>query len=374
MHLALIISSLGAGGAERVLSDLANHWTAQGHKISLITFASPDTPPFYFLDPSITLIQLNQCQTKRFFLSRVKDIIKRIFILRKTISQLKLDAVLSFIDITNLTTLLATRGLGIPVVVTERTNPYFHKIPKAYDWLRSFLYRFSARLVVQTQNAASYFKPQLEAHLQIIPNVVHKPFRCMDTLNQHPQHLISVGRLEVSKDYATLIHAFSRILHYHPSLTLTIYGEGRERRSLETLIQTLGLQDNVSLPGNTYDIQTELLKADIFIFPSHYEGFPNALCEAMAVGLPVIASSCSGNVDIVTDGVNGRLFPIGDTEALTHVTLELLHDLPQRQRLSENGKTLPDQFSQAKIYALWDEIIQTTAELKKKSTKKNDVL
>ena len=157
MHLTLIISSLGPGGAERVLSELANYWTLKGHQISLITLASPKSQPFYLLDSRINLIQLNQNQTESSTMKRVKNILKRLFCLRKAIHQLKPDVIVSFIDIMNVTTLIATMGLKIPVVVSERIDPNFHSINKLYTWLRLRFYPFSQKIIVQTKNSANYF-------------------------------------------------------------------------------------------------------------------------------------------------------------------------------------------------------------------------
>jgi glycosyltransferase involved in cell wall biosynthesis len=354
MHLALVISSLNPGGAERVLSDLANHWISQGHKVSLITFVAPTTVHFYPLDPKINLIQLDQSQHTSSPFKRLLNSLKRVFVLRKTLQQLKSDGILSFVDITNITTLLASFGLKTPVVVSERTHPGHYKIPGLYNVLRGWVYPKAHRVVVQTQGAAGYFKNL--NNLMVIPNAVPVP-AC--TKDHHTiKHIISVGRLCPFKGFDTLIISFSRLLKTHPDLTLTIYGEGRERKNLETLITSLALQDKIHLPGTTDNIQEALLNADLFIFPSRYEGFPNALCEAMAVGLPVIASNCSGVLDIVRDGIDGRLFPIGDTEALTKITLELLDDPVQCKQLGQRAKEVSTRFSPAGIFALWDTLLK----------------
>ncbi len=104
-----------------------------------------------------------------------------------------------------------------------------------------------------------------------------------------------------------------------------------------------------------------LINADLFVFPSHYEGFPNALCEAMAAGLPVIVSNCSGNIDVVQDGINGRLFTIDDVGALILLMKELISDPLQCQKLSQNAMTLSDHYSPDKIYQLWDAVIEDAA-------------
>jgi GalNAc-alpha-(1->4)-GalNAc-alpha-(1->3)-diNAcBac-PP-undecaprenol alpha-1,4-N-acetyl-D-galactosaminyltransferase len=358
MHLALIISSLNPGGAERVLSDLANHWISQGNKVSFITFATPTTVPFYPLDPKINLIQLDQSQHTSSPLKRFINSFKRILVLRKTLQQLKPDRIVSFVDITNITALIASIGLKIPIVVSERIDPNFHKIPSFYEWFRLKVYPLCLKLIVQTTNAATYFPKQFSYFMMVVPNPVRSPTVEKKDYVQHITHIISIGRLDQQKDHKTLIRSFSHLLKTHPDLTLTIYGEGRERPNLETLITSLNLQNKVHLPGTTQNIQEALLNADLFIFPSHYEGFPNALCEAMAVGLPVIASNCSGITDILRDGIDGRLFPIGDENALTKITLELLEDPVQCESLGTHAKEVSTRFSPTRVFAMWDNLLK----------------
>ena len=151
--------------------------------------------------------------------------------------------------------------------------------------------------------------------------------------------------------------AVSEIASQNERLKLIIYGEGAMRSALESLIQELKLTERVFLPGTVKDIEAALYQADLFVFPSHYEGFPNALCEAMAVGLPVIASNCSGTIDIIRDGVDGRLFPIGDVHQLTVLLKELIEDAAQRVTLSKGALSLPDRFSEASIFKLWDDVL-----------------
>ena len=111
------------------------------------------------------------------------------------------------------------------------------------------------------------------------------------------------------------------------------------------------------MPGAVKNIQEKLAEADLFVFPSRFEGFPNALCEAMAVGLPVIASNCSGNVDVVEDGVNGVLFPVGDEAALIKQIKSLCCDPKLREKLGRKALEISDTYSPEKIYRLWDETV-----------------
>jgi GalNAc-alpha-(1->4)-GalNAc-alpha-(1->3)-diNAcBac-PP-undecaprenol alpha-1,4-N-acetyl-D-galactosaminyltransferase len=365
MHIALIISSLETGGAERVLSELANAWISRGYKISLITLGASDHPPTYPLHPDIQLIYLDQKTTEdASFIVRFINIIKRILKIRQTVKTLKPNIVVSFIDVMNMTTLLATRKLRIPVIVSERTHPFHHQIPEFYKKLRTLTYPWASKVITQTHSANDCFSYLLSEKKAIIPNTVKRPKRQKSTADilKQVHKIISVGRLCPNKGFSTLITAFSKIVGRNPELTLTIYGEGGERTILEALIHNLGLSKVVFLPGVVRDIETVLYEADLFAFPSHYEGFPNALCEAMAIGLPVIASNCSGNVDIVRDGVDGRLFGVGDLPQLTRLLRELIEDAPQRLVLSKGAITLPDRYREESVLQMWDDVLREGVE------------
>ncbi len=368
MNIALVIFSLGGGGAERILSELANHWVSKKHTVSLITFSSPDAKPFYFLDPRINLLQLGRPNPKRSLFIRITSMISRIFYLRKNLQRLNPDVVVSFIDLINIIVLLVSRGLNIPIIISERIDPHHHSIPTVYTWLRLKTYPWAEKLVVQTESTASYFSGNIKKLIKIIPNRIQKPRSEKNTYAKEVQKIITVGRLDKQKDHKTLVLAFAALLKLHPHLKLTIYGEGPERKNLEKFIVSLNLKDSVFLPGTVSNVQEVLVDSDLFIFPSLYEGFPNALGEAMAGGLPVIASNCSGNVDIVQDSVDGRLFAVGDVNALTRVASEVIIDYEQRKHLATNAKKVTKRFSADRIFKLWDDTLLEVSKTTKETT------
>jgi GalNAc-alpha-(1->4)-GalNAc-alpha-(1->3)-diNAcBac-PP-undecaprenol alpha-1,4-N-acetyl-D-galactosaminyltransferase len=358
-RICCFIPSLRSGGAERVLTELVNYLSSKGYDVTFVTLDNPKYSPFYTVNNTVNLVQLDLIQEEGTCFRRALHLLKRIQTLRCFIKNLQPDVIISFIDIMNILTMLATVFLKIRVIVCERTNPRYHKIPKFYQWLRTLTYPFAAKVVVQTQSAANFFSPFIQKKMMIVPNVVRKPAEVIQTVSAKVQHIISVGRLSFEKDHQTLIRAFALLIKDMPHLTLTIYGEGPERKKLERVIHDLGLGHVVSLPGDIYHIEEKLLKSDLFVFSSIFEGFPNALCEAMAVGLPVIASNCSGSVDIIDDGKNGVLFPIGHVEKLYKTMLQLIHDEAKRQTLSSHAKQITELYSENKIYVKWHNIISS---------------
>ncbi|MDR1365495.1 MAG: glycosyltransferase family 4 protein [Holosporales bacterium] len=362
MRIVFVISSLGSGGAEKVLSGLANRFVTKNNEVSIVTFSQKGAVPFYPLDPHISLIQLDQLREDTFCLTRLKNIAKRIFCLRKMLKALVPDVVISFIEVTNLTVLIAGIGLKAPVVVSERTSIKDHQIPTLYKKLRMILYRKAAKVLTQTES-----NKQLLSNLknvQVIPNAVTAPKHQKKRMCSKATNIISTGRLCRSKDFETLIKAFAGLAPQYPQLKLAIYGDGDNRANLESLIASFGLEDKVFLPGVTSDVYGVLQKADLFVFPSRYEGFPNALCEAMAVGLPVIASNCPGNIDVVRDKIDGRLFPIGNVNTLTDLMIELIEDCEQRQLLSDNAQQIVTRFNPDEIFTMWDRVVNEAANLR----------
>jgi GalNAc-alpha-(1->4)-GalNAc-alpha-(1->3)-diNAcBac-PP-undecaprenol alpha-1,4-N-acetyl-D-galactosaminyltransferase len=358
MHILLTIGSLEAGGAERILCALANHWVSHGYQVSLLTLKSPDTIPFYHLDPSINLIQINQSHSrKRPWYQFIVNSIQCLLCMRKIFISIKPDIIISFMDLMNIASLLAKTGLKVPVIVCERTDPNDHRISVLYQCFRRILYPHAYRVIAQTVSAASYFLRMAPKKTIVIPNPIFVPLKYKIEYALNSKNIITIGRLDAIKDQGTLIQAFANLLNHNPNLTLTIYGEGVERKSLEALIQSLNLSGKVKLPGTIKHVQEALLQADLFIFPSRYEGFPNALCEAMAVGLPVIASNVTGNVDLVQDKKNGRLFPVGDVQALTNLALELLNDSSQCQVLGTQARRVSEEFNPEAIFTRWDALI-----------------
>lgn len=362
-NITLVISTMRSGGAERVMSKLANYFSSKGHKVTLVTFVPPSEKPFYTLDKRITQLPLNQLNFNESKIIRLKNIVKSIFTLRSTLKKNAPDVVISFMETVNVATLLAGYKLGIPTIVSERIDPKYHilypiKIQSVFNKIRNKTYSWAHALVAQTQSALDFFSKPIQEHAVIIPNPVNAPKYDNYEVAEQVQNIISVGRLCVQKDHVTLIKAFAKIQEKNPDIKLTIYGEGSERENLENLISELKLMDSISLPGTTSNIEQKLFESDIFVFPSLYEGFPNALCEAMAIGLPTIGSNCSGNVDVIKHNENGFIFNLKDENELYEQMSMFINNFSLRKHLSSKAQKISIDYSQDKIYAKWDRLLE----------------
>lgn len=361
MRCTLIIHSLSSGGAERVISRMGNYWAKKGWEITLLTFDDGSEPPFYQLEERIDRRPLGLAAYSTNPIAGMKNNIASIQGLRKAIIESKPDVVISFMERTNVIALLAIRGLKIPILVSERNDPAMLSPGRMWEILRRWTYPSAERVVVQTQRAGNYFATKLQDRIVVMPNPVIMP--PIETATVPPQLLgarsaIAVGRLVPQKGFDLLLQAFSLLKDRYPEWHLTILGEGELRPQLASLRQELGLDDRVHLPGRVKNPHEFLQQADIFIMSSRFEGFPNALCEAMVCGLPVISTDCpNGPREIIRDGVDGLLVPSEDIAALAAAMERLMSDPHQRTSLAAAAPELAQRFSLEKVMLMWESLV-----------------
>lgn len=357
MHIVFFIPSLEAGGAEKVLVSLANSLSAT-NKVSIITLSRSEKTSFYPLENKIQLLNLGLDAKKSLGIKNLYRIWLAYKALTKVIKTIKPDLLISFLHKMNMQVVLAN-SIKVPLIISERVDPYIHPLPECYKKLRLKLYKKADKLVVQTNTAKQYFQDYVETTL-IANSIKEKKqaFRKQDyTLNVRQIKLITVGRLAEQKDHRTLIFAMEDLIKEYPNLQLSIFGEGPLREELFHLIQKKKLEDNIQLPGIVDNIEIELSQSDIFVFPSKYEGFPNALGEAMALGLPVVVSNCSGNNDLIENNKNGLLFPVKDHKALANKIISLLENQTLREKFGQEALRTTLTYSEKTIFNQWEQLI-----------------
>jgi glycosyltransferase involved in cell wall biosynthesis len=365
VKLLFFISSLRCGGAERVCATLCNHWADRGWDITLATFDDGSEPPFFPLSPRVRHVTLGIQRRSTRFVHSVVNNMRRIPRLRRFVAAEQPERILSFIDGTNVLALIAAVGTGIPVVVGERVDPAQHEIPLGWRLLRRVVYRWALAIVVQTRTTAAYFPSSWQRRIAIIPNpvpeIVANPGDARKSEGKR-RSIVGMGRLERQKGFDLLIRAFASIAPTRPEWDLKILGDGSERDALTAAIDGFGLSRRITLPGREPDAMAALRRADLFVLSSRYEGFPNALCEAMACGLPVISFDCpSGPADIVRDGVDGRLIPAEDVDALAAAMTELTGNAELRAAWAEQATAVASRFSVERIAALWERVLRDGA-------------
>ncbi|MCF2147313.1 glycosyltransferase family 4 protein [Desmonostoc muscorum LEGE 12446] len=366
MKITLIIHSLTYGGAERIMSIMANYWSAKGWQITLLTFDGNKIPNFY-LDSHIIYFPLAIAEKSPNAIIGIWKNFKRIQILRDAIINSQPDVVISFMSKINIITLLATRWLNIPVIVSERSNPEKSYLGHNWQQLRQLTYLFADKIVFQTQQARDYFPYRLQNNSCIIPNmVILPPINKQSSEKLLAQRsLIAMGRFVREKGFDLLLQAFAKLKDNYPEWTLTILGDGKLRPELESLRNQLGLGDRVHFPGMVNNTYAFLQEADFFIMSSRFEGFPNALCEAMACGLPVISTDCpSGPREIIRDRIDGILVPNEDISALAAAMERLISNEQERKSLAAHAPEITERFGVEKIMKMWEKVLAEVTEEK----------
>ncbi|HLO69040.1 MAG TPA: glycosyltransferase family 4 protein [Holophaga sp.] len=343
-----------SGGAQRVMSILANAWAAQGREVSLLTLEGPGSRPFFPLDSRVRYIPLGLSSQSIGLAQKVSNNAARLRRLRRELRGIRPDLLLSFIDRTNVLALFGCTGLGFPVVVSERVDPASYDIGRIWNLLRMLSYPLAASIVVQVASIRSFFPSFLRKRIHVIPNPVLPPGPDLPAAETRPR-IIGAGRLTSYKGFDLLLEAFARVANRHPEWRLDLLGEGPERSALEAQARELGLGGRVRLMGNRSDITAQMRGADIFVLSSRAEGFPNVLCEAMAAGVAVVSFDCpTGPSDILRPGVDGLLVPLADVPGLAEALDRLMGSSELRRDLAARAPEILERFGESSILEQWE--------------------
>lgn len=355
--LTFVIHALNSGGAERVLVEMANHWCEQGDDVSVITLDTIQTDAFP-VDPRIRRIGLGLMSESRSPWQAFRKNVARIRRLRHAIRETNAAWVISFTDKMNILTLLASRRAPWKVVIAERNDPRQQWMGRSWERLRNWTYPRCHAMVVQTQAVASHSRRLVrDRPVVVIPNAVRGPQQENSWQQRTPQ-IVAMGRLTPQKGFDLLLQAFARIAASHPDWTLRILGDGEARTELTKLADTLRIADRVEWAGWIERPEAIMQQASIFVLSSRYEGFPNALLEAMSCGLACVSFQCdSGPDEIIQDGVDGLLAPAEDVAALATALDRLMSDADQRQQLGVNAARVIDRFGHEPFFRRWDEVL-----------------
>jgi GalNAc-alpha-(1->4)-GalNAc-alpha-(1->3)-diNAcBac-PP-undecaprenol alpha-1,4-N-acetyl-D-galactosaminyltransferase len=359
----MIPAMAGPGGAERTMSYLVAH-LAERHAVTLLTLERANVPSFYPLPDSVQQIRIDKLGGRR--IRRLFRVLSRPLQIRQAVRVLAPDVVVSFMDTMNVTALIGCLGLDIPVIVSERNDPALHRIGRAKEAVRDRIYSLARLVVAQTRRVARYFPASLQPKLRIIANPVPRA-----TLSARPDRpnaqgrmrIISVGRLEPHKGFDRLIEAFALIVDERPDWDLVIIGEGPERSRLETLVRRHDLDHRIHFPGVVKHVFRELAASHLMAFPSRYEGFPNALAEALAAGLPAVGQKgVSGVEDLIVEGKTGMLLDASDDAAAFAATLSvLMGDARRRHELGVAAREHVAQWNPDTIVGLWEAVLAEAA-------------
>lgn len=314
--ICFIAGGLAGGGQERALTNLANEYARLGYRITIICLFK--TEVFFKVHHSINVIWPNRDRTAT---NKFLYAFYLIPYIRKNINTINPDTVVSFGDWYNAYTVICTRFLNKPVYITNRMGPNLH-LGKFLEFFNKLTYRKATAMIVQTNRAEEIMKRKYGVKkVFVVPNAV-KPIEVENRIAK--KLILTVGRLSKEKGHSILIRAFSKLKN--EEWELGIVGDGSERETLEKIVQELKLGDKVTFYGHRKEFSVILARASLFVLPSYYEGFPNALVEAMSVPIVCVASNCiAGPSEIIRHNVNGFLFEPGNVEELSKLLKDLIN-------------------------------------------------
>lgn len=343
-RLVFFVGAIVNGGAERVISILTRHLVNAEIPVELVLYF--DSEPFYEIHPNVKITYVER-ETKS------KNILKNTLWLRRYFKR-NADLVVSFLAQYNMVALAAAFATGVPVIVADRNDPRHMPMQAPVRWARNLLYHLANQVIVQTQHNKAYFSKTLQKKCKIIYNPIDLGEKKGQALRTEKKHrIVSVARLMKQKNQLMLLDAFAKVKQAFPDHTLTIYGEGPLREELERRVAELDLRGSVILPGNTQNVFDYIADAELFVLSSDFEGMPNALIEAMCLGLPVVSTAVSGATDLIEDGRNGLLTPVGDAEQLAACMMRMLEDAQLRNACARNALETNEKLYVDRIIGQW---------------------
>lgn len=365
------INSLGKGGAERVVSVLSRYFAEDGYEVVIVTLWRAGEE--YELSKAVRRIDLGELAAGRLGGRRLLAL-RRFTDLRSVIRREQPGIVISFCVKANFRSAFAMLGMRTPLLVSVRNDPKTDYAPHAgaTKWME----KKACGCVFQTEEARQFFSPDFQKKSRVIWNPIDEKYllarregerQKAENNKRHADgrnRIVTVGRISRQKNHMLLLRAFCRIKDQFPDMVLQIYGEEGEsgvKEELESYMADKRLEERVLFMGQNSSLEKELREAALFVLPSDYEGMPNALMEAMVLGLPVIATDCpcGGVAALIEDGVSGLLVPVGDEDRLAEAMARLLGERELARSMAENAGKVAEKVSPLRIYKEWKEYVET---------------
>lgn len=355
MKILFYISTIAQGGAARVMTNLANQFCADNEVLFVTNFRADRE---YFLREAVRRVSIEEEESRDSFL--VKNA-RRILKLRSFAKSFRADVIVSFMYENDVRAYLAGIGLKAKVILSVRIEPRVRYNRQPQKMIAKFIYRHADGAVFQTEMAEQFFTP-VKGISRVIKNQVDRQFFDAVYDMSRAKDIVTAGRITEQKNHMLLIKAFEQIKD-EISDDLYIYGEGELRSSCEKYIKEHQLEQRVFLPGNVPNMPQILAKAKLFVLTSDYEGVPNALIEAMAAGVPCIATDCigGGSSELLCGKLREMLVPMGDAGCLKEKMLRILSDKNLASAMSMEAKKRAFAFTPEKTFEEWNAFIHEAA-------------
>jgi len=348
LKIMAVITQMTSGGAERVMATLCNE-LAKRNEVRLIILKTGKMD--YPVSERVTVRTGN---------IRHQNMAASVRFLKREMKAWPADVILSFMTKTNIITLLAAdREMRKRTVIAERADP--HNTKPIFRAMRRVLYPRAGGATFQTEDARDYYRGIIRGKTAVLKNPLSPDFQVSPWQGERSRRIVNAQRLSGTKNHALLIRAFERIAEDFPDYALEIYGEGPEKENLEKQVAASRYRSRIRLMGRMDRIQDRIRDAGLFVLPSDCEGMPNALIEAMALGIPSIATDCpiGGCRVVVRDHENGLLVPVGDEERMAAAMREILGDRALAEKLSENGTKIAEECSAETVCREWEGFLKS---------------
>lgn len=358
----LLITGMVMGGAERVMATIANELVERGNEVILVTMREAKSA--YRLDDRVKFVGAKGVLDAEGGIKRKIQLlisgIRGISFYVKQLKENNPDIVLSFLTNTNLMAIIVSKLLvrKVPVVISERCDPQRRtKITtKMCDWL----YPKSSCIICQSNKVVDYFKSvSLKSQTAVIPNPINDEAISNKVVDIRKKVIVGVGRLSKQKNFDLLINSFNLIKDEFPEYNVEIYGQGPEKQHLLDLINSLDLNERITLMGTRDKVMEKIYDSSLYVMSSNFEGFPNALIEAMASGLPVICTDFPTGTanDIVKNGINGYIVPVRDEEKMSIAMRKILNNSKLQEKMSLENKKIKEILDKKVIIDKWVNVL-----------------
>ena len=281
--------------------------------------------------------------------------------IRKVVKENDFELIVSFGVRCNLDVIQACSGMDVKTVLCERNDPVYDPASKLMRLRRKLSYRNADGFVFQTEKIKSFFEESIQRRAVVIPNFIEKKVPEEELNVERRNSFVTCARLDNNqKNQVALIHTFAEFNKINESFKLEFFGDGPDRKLYESLIKELEMEEKIILHGRINDPMNEVKKCKYFVFSSKYEGMPNALIEAMAYGMPCIATDCSGGGAraLINDGENGLLIPYNDNKALLDAMVKLSADEELCAKLKKNAYNINKELEMQGIIDKWESFFE----------------
>lgn len=351
--ILLVNSCLADGGAERVLTLLANEFAERSYDVSMVLVRG-EKEDAYLLSEKVKCMRFKYGGTS----NKLKILWKRIRMLRMVLRENDYATVISFVYNINLVTLIAGLGLRVPIIVSERNDP---GIRWRYRWQRKFenkLYGKAAHIVFQTKMVQDMYSFQIKLKSSVIPNPVNTNLPVAYS-GKRRKVIVAVGRLEPQKNFLLLLTAFAEFHKVHKDYTLEIYGRGSQLEHLQQVAKELQIEHCVLFQGYISEVHKKVFDAEMYVSTSDYEGISNTMLEALAMGVPTICTDCpvGGAAMMIENEINGLLIPVKGEEELYLAMVKIAENNDFAKKLGENAVKIRNKYSIQQIADEWEKLL-----------------